>query len=85
MARIAAPAARGEVFLDARDGGRALRVSWHHERSVDHQDSGGSGVVVLSVWREHTCVATFRLEEDEVPRFVDALVSGLVARHATSA
>ena len=32
---------RGRVFLDARGGDRALRVSWHHE----------AGVVVLSLWR----------------------------------
>ena len=37
--------AAGEVFLDARGGGRALRVSWHPEADM----------VVLSLWRDSTC------------------------------
>jgi hypothetical protein len=54
---------RGEVFLDPRQEGRALRVSWHSE----------AGVVVLSLWREDRCAATFHLAEEDVPAFVDAL------------
>lgn len=60
---------RGEVVLDARGGGRALRVSWHPEH----------GVVVLSVWRGATCVATVQVEHAEVPHLVDVLVRGLAA------
>jgi hypothetical protein len=60
---------RGEVVLDARGGGRALRVSWHPEH----------GVVVLSVWRGSLCVATVQVEQAEVPHLVDVLVRGLAA------
>lgn len=61
----------GEVFLDARGGSRALRVSWHSE--VD--------LVVLSLWREGTCIGTFRLGIDEVPDLVDSLRAGLSAAY----
>jgi hypothetical protein len=67
MTRIVALPVRGEVFLDARDEGRALRLSWHHEDEL----------AVLSIWRGHTCVATFRLGKDDVPRLVESLVGGL--------
>ena len=59
--------AAGEVFLDARGGARALRVSWHTE----------SGVVVLSMWRDGTCVASFRLDIIEVPELIAVLSQGL--------
>jgi hypothetical protein len=62
----------GEVFLDARGQGRALRVAWHSE----------SGVVVLSLWRENACVATFRLPVDEVPELIDSLRAGLAHAYA---
>ncbi|MGL4176334.1 MAG: hypothetical protein ACRCSN_09670 [Dermatophilaceae bacterium] len=61
---------RGEVMLDPRGGGRALRVSWHPDDDV----------VVLSIWRGPLCTATFQLDRDEVPVLVDALVRGLIAR-----
>jgi hypothetical protein len=67
MAELRALPVRGDVLLDARDDGRALRLSWHHEGEV----------VVLSLWREQTCVATFQLVKDDVPRLVESLVSGL--------
>jgi len=57
----------GEVFLDARSDSRALRVSWHTE----------AGIVVLSLWRDRTCAATFRLSIDEVPDLISALSHGL--------
>lgn len=60
---------RGEVVLDARGGDRALRVSWHPEH----------GVVVLSIWRGATCVASMQVEQSEVPHLVDVLVRGLAA------
>jgi hypothetical protein len=59
--------AAGEVVLDARGSGRALRVTWHGE--VD--------VVVLSLWHGGTCTGSFRLPVEEVPDLVDALRSGL--------
>jgi hypothetical protein len=59
--------ARREVFLDARGDGRALRVTWHAE----------SAVVVLSLWRERTCVGTFRLPVEDAPVLVEMLRSCL--------
>jgi len=67
MARTVALPVRGEVFLDARDAGRALRLSWHHEDEL----------VVLSLWRGHKCTGTFQLAADDVPAFVHALADGL--------
>jgi hypothetical protein len=63
--------ASGDAFLDARGGGRALRVSWHPE----------AGVVVLSVWRGRECVASFRLAAEDVPALVDVLRTGLDAAY----
>ncbi|MEJ7689688.1 MAG: hypothetical protein WKF76_04245 [Nocardioidaceae bacterium] len=57
----------GEVFLDARGNGRAMRLTWHQE----------SELVVLSLWRDNVCASTFRLAKDDVEEFVDALVDGL--------
>ena len=57
----------GEVFLDARGGGRAMRVSWHAE----------AGLVVLSLWRGRMCAASFRLPVDEVPDLIELLRTGL--------
>lgn len=59
--------AAGEIFLDARGGDRALRVSWHHE----------SDLVVLSLWRDNVCSGSFRLAVDEVPALIDLLRLGL--------
>lgn len=55
----------GSIFLDARRGGRALRVSWHRD----------SDLVVLSLWRENVCVGSFRLDGADVPALVDLLSS----------
>lgn len=56
-----------EYFLDARGDARALRVSWHHEADV----------VVLSLWRGHECVSSFRLAIEEVPELIASLREGL--------
>ena len=56
-----------EYFLDTRGDARALRVTWHHEADV----------VVLSMWRAHECVSSFRLSVDEVPVLIAALRDGL--------
>jgi hypothetical protein len=61
----------GEVFLDTRGSGRALRVSWHH-LAPDEGD-----LVVLSLWNGGTCTGTFRLAVQDVPDLVDALRDGL--------
>ncbi|GAB3791615.1 hypothetical protein [Nocardioides ungokensis] len=57
----------GSIYLDARGGDRALRVSWHHE----------AGLVVLSLWRDNVCSGSFRLAVDEVPELIDMLRDGL--------
>ena len=59
--------ATGEVFLDARGDGRALRVTWHRE----------AGVVVLSLWRDRVCAGTFRMPIEEVPALINVLRDGL--------
>jgi hypothetical protein len=59
--------AAGEVFLDPRGSGRALRVSWHSEADV----------VVLSLWTGGTCSGSFRLAAEDVPDLIDALRDGL--------
>ena len=59
--------AAGEIFLDARGGDRAMRVSWHHE----------SDLVVLSLWRDNVCAGSFRLGVDEVPELISLLRAGL--------
>ena len=58
---------QGEVFLDTRGNGRAMRLTWHHEADL----------VVLSMWRDGTCAGTFRLAKEDVNPFIDALVDGL--------
>jgi hypothetical protein len=63
--------ASGEVFLDERGGGRALRVSWHPEL----------GIVVLSLWRGGTCTGTFRLDVEDVPVMVALLRDGLATAY----
>jgi hypothetical protein len=60
---------RGEWFADARDGDRALRVSWHAE----------VGAVVLSTWRDAQCVATTHLSPGDAARLISILAQGLAA------
>ena len=56
---------RGDVFLDPRGEGRSLRVSGHR----------GAATVVLSIWRQGECRATFRLSAGEVDEFIRALLN----------
>jgi hypothetical protein len=67
MADITPLPVNGTVFLDHRDAGRALRLSWHDEL----------GIVVFSIWRDDTCVATAQVERADVPRLIGSLVDGL--------
>ena len=62
---------QGSIFLDARGGHRALRVSWHLD----------NGLVVLSLWRENVCSGSFRLAVDDVPEMIASLRSGLDAAY----
>ena len=61
----------GEVFLDARGDGRAMRVAWHSE----------AGLVNLSLWRHGVCAGTFRLDITEVPDLIDVLRVGLAQQY----
>ena len=61
--------ARGAWLADARDSRRALRVSWHGEQ----------GCVVLSTWRDDTCVGTVRLTPADAAHLAAALADGLTA------
>lgn len=74
---------RGEWFGDARDGARALRVSWHPAQPGP-TSAGDTGCVVLSTWREDTCVATTRLSPVEAARLIGVLADGLAAAVAGS-
>ena len=74
MSALAARPETVEVYLDARGGDRALRVTWHHEAEV----------VVLSMWRGPDCVATFRLDVVEVPALIAALRAGLDRSYAAA-
>ena len=64
----------GSIFFDDRGDDRALRVSWHSEADL----------VVLSLWRDNVCAASFRLSVDEVPDLIAMRRSGLdrAYRHA---
>ena len=69
-AEVVALPVSGEILPDARGGDRWMRVTWHDEADL----------VVLSLWRGDSCVATFRLAPDQVPQLVNDLVAGLAAR-----
>ena len=60
---------QGAVFVDPRDEGRLLRVSFHEQQNL----------FVLSWWRDGTCLATFHLSPDEAPRMIHAIASSLVS------
>ncbi len=66
--------ASGSIFVDARGGGRALRVSWHSE----------SDLVVLSLWRDNVCAGSFRLAAHEVPDLIATLRTGLDQAYAAT-
>ena len=65
---------QGSIFLDARGGPHALRVSWHLDR----------GLVVLSLWHDNVCSGSFRLTVDDVPEMIASLRSGLDAAYVTA-
>lgn len=62
-----------EVLSDARDGGRALRVSWHP----------ADDLCVFSIWREDHCAATFQLVRSDAPELISCLVEGLAQPPST--
>lgn len=64
---VAAFTAPGRWFPDQRGEGRGLRVSTHVE----------TGFLVLSTWRDDTCVSTVRLLPHEAAGLVASLAEGL--------
>jgi hypothetical protein len=56
---------RQEVLVDER--GVSLRLSWHAERDQ----------VVLSLWHDGTCAASFRLPIEEAPRLAGFLLASM--------
>jgi hypothetical protein len=56
---------RRDLFLDER--GTGLRVTWHPERDL----------VVLSVWQDNSCVGTFRMPVQDIPRLSGLLAAAL--------
>ena len=62
---------QGSIYLDARGGDRALRVSWHQEKSL----------VVLSLWRDNVCAGSFRLAIEDVPDLISLLSAGLASAY----
>lgn len=68
MDPIAALPAHGDVFIDGRGEGRAMRLSWY----------GDGELLVMSLWRGGICVATFRLAREDVAALIGSLVTGLV-------
>lgn len=64
---------RRALFTDERGAG--LRASWHPERDV----------LVLSLWRGHVCVGTFRMEPDDAERLGAFLAAHLDAADQAAA
>jgi len=56
------------VQQDARNEGRALRVSAHPE----------SASVILSIWRANQCVASHHVATTDVPDLIKMLAAALV-------
>lgn len=63
----------GDVFLDARDGDRALRVAWHPDADL----------LVLSMWRNGRCVATSQLGRADVGGLIGELGMALATAPST--
>jgi hypothetical protein len=59
---------QGSTLLGRDKAGRRLRVSSHPD----------AGRVVLSIWQDDVCRATFRLAEEDVPELVKMLSSSLI-------
>ncbi|MGI9064507.1 MAG: hypothetical protein ACR2FQ_11965 [Pseudonocardiaceae bacterium] len=59
--------ARRDLFVDQRGADRGLRVTSHPDE----------GVVVISLWHDNRCTATFRLPVAEAVRMIAVLAAGL--------
>jgi hypothetical protein len=58
----------GDVVVGRDLAGRTLRISSHPEL----------GRVVLSIWQDSVCRATFRLAPEDVPAFVEVLARSVL-------
>lgn len=72
-ALVGLPLSRRELFTDHR--GVGLRVSWHPDK----------GVVVLSLWKDDVCAATFHLPLEDAGRLAGFLASADGAQAAEAA
>ncbi len=63
----------GSVFFDAREHGRSMRVAFHP----------AEGVYVLSLWRDDTCLQTFRLPAAAAPELVQTIVGALASPYTS--
>jgi hypothetical protein len=61
---------RRDVFIDQRGAG--LRVTWHPEQDL----------VVLSLWHDASCVGTFRMPVQDLPR-LSGLLAAALSDHLT--
>jgi hypothetical protein len=58
---------RRQWFVDARDDGRRMDVSWHADE----------GIVIVSLWHGSICRATFRLPVQDAPGLIQTLTDAL--------
>jgi hypothetical protein len=58
---------RRQWFVDARDAGRRMEVSWHPDE----------GIVIVSLWHGSICRATFQLPVEEAPGLIQTLSDAL--------
>jgi hypothetical protein len=65
MGELVALPKSGDVFEDRRGGDRTMRVTCHPQR----------GTVVVSLWVDKICRASFQLASDDLPRLQSALSS----------
>ena len=65
----------GSTLLGRDTSGRMLRISSHPD----------AGRVVLSIWQDDICRATFRLAQEDVPELVRMLSSSLIQPHVHDA
>ena len=67
MLRARPDGVRREWFVDARDGGRRMELSWH----------AGERLVIVSLWNGDVCRATFRLPVERAPEVIHVLAGAL--------
>jgi len=67
MLRARPDGVRREWFVDARDDGRRMELSWH----------AGERLVIVSLWNGAVCRATFRLPVERAPDVIHVLAAAL--------